>query len=359
MAAHANLIWHMGRACALRYQNRMRPRFYPSLVNDRSGDPAVFVDFLMERRAVLIDLGDISALNGRAAQRITDVFVSHTHIDHFIGFDRLLRLFVGRPKHLRLHGPAGFIDRVDAKLSAYTWNLAGRFQDDLVLDVVEIADDVGGKTARFRLTNRFGRENEAPVAFSGGVIRGEPSLSMRCAVLDHRIPCLAYALQETKHVNVWRNRVDELGLAVGPWLDELKAAVHAGLPDDTPIVVPQQGEPEGTLPLGFLKENIVTISPGQKIAYVTDAAFTPANADAIVDLASGADILFIEAVFADADGALARDRAHLTTVQAGSIARRAGVRRVESFHFSARYEGRHEQLLEEVQEAFQGRRSPR
>ena len=348
----------MGRAGALRYQNRMRPRFYPALVNDRSGDPAVFVDFLMERRAVLIDLGDLSALNGRSAQRITDVFVSHTHLDHFIGFDRLLRLFVGRPKRLRLHGPAGFIDRVDAKLSGYTWNLAARFRDDLIVDVTEITDEVSGRTARFRLTSHFAREDEVPVAFRDGVIRSEPSLTVRCAILDHRIPCIAYAMQETEHVNVWRNRIDELGLAVGPWLDQLKAAVHARLSDDTPITVPRGGASDGTLPLGFLRERMVTISPGQKIAYVTDAAFTPANADAIVDLASDADTLFIEAVFVDADRALARDRAHLTTVQAGSLARRAGVRRVVPFHFSARYEGCHDRLLSEVDEAFRGTRDP-
>ena len=86
----------------------MRPKFYPSLVNDRFGDPAVFIDFLLERRAILFDLGDIHALPPRSVLRLTDIFVSHTHIDHFAGFDRLLRLLVGRPKLLRLYGPPGF-----------------------------------------------------------------------------------------------------------------------------------------------------------------------------------------------------------------------------------------------------------
>jgi ribonuclease Z len=79
-------------------------------VNDRFGDPALYVDFLLEKRAMLFDLGDIHALPGRNILRLTDVFVSHAHIDHFIGFDHLLRLLVGRNKRLRLYGPAGFID---------------------------------------------------------------------------------------------------------------------------------------------------------------------------------------------------------------------------------------------------------
>ena len=119
------------------------------------------------------------------------------------------------------------------------------------------------------------------------------------------------------------------------------------------IVVGRPGGP-GTLPLGLLRERLVTITPGQKIAYVTDAADTPANRAAIVDLARGADTLFIEAVFPEADAALAADRAHLTTTQAGELARLAGAARVEPFHFSPRYAGQEAQMLAEVEAAFRG-----
>ena len=87
--------------------------------------------------------------------------------------------------------------------------------------------------------------------------------------------------------------------------------------------------------LGSLRD-LLTVTVGQKIAYVTDVADTPANRAAIVALVQNADILFIEAAFAGADAALARERAHLTTTDAGVIAREANVRRVEPFHFSPR-----------------------
>lgn len=332
----------------------MRPRFYPSLVNDRYGDPAVFIDFLMERRAMLFDLGDISALPARSVLRLSDVFVSHAHMDHFVGFDRLLRLLVGREKRVRLYGPAGFTDRVEAKLRAYTWNLAGRFRADLVFTVSELCGDGVARRARFRLKNRFDREPQDDARVPGGVLLDEPSLSVRCMELEHQTPCLAFALTEPEHVNIWRNRLDDLGLAVGPWLSELKSAIFRQLPDETAMEVRRGSGETDALPLGLLRDRLVSITPGQKVAYVTDAAHSPANRAAILELARDADILFIEAVFAAADGALAADRAHLTTGQAGELARLAGAARVEPFHFSPRYAGQERRMLAEVGQAFRG-----
>ncbi|WP_343080478.1 ribonuclease Z [Ostreiculturibacter nitratireducens] len=332
----------------------MRPRFFPSLVNDRFGDAAVYVDFLMERRAIMFDLGDISGLPPREALRLSDVFVSHTHIDHFIGFDQLLRLYVGREKRIRLYGPPGFIDRVEAKLNGYTWNLTERFRVDLVFTVTEVAGSGEGRRARFGLRNSFCRQDEQDIQVRNGVLLDETSLRVRFAELEHRTPCLGFALQETEHVNVWKNRLAELGLTIGPWLNTMKAAIYDDLDDDTPIQVERTNSDTDTLPLGFLRENIVSITPGQKVAYVTDAAYNPANAASIVKLVKNADTLFIEATFARRDTEFASDRAHLTTKQAGELARAAGVKRVEPFHFSSRYTGEDETLLREVDDAFHG-----
>lgn len=68
---------------------------------------------------MLFDLGDIASLSPRKIQRLGHVFVSHAHIDHFVGFDRLLWVLVGRDKLIHLYGPNGFIDHVHHKLRAY------------------------------------------------------------------------------------------------------------------------------------------------------------------------------------------------------------------------------------------------
>jgi ribonuclease Z len=331
----------------------MRPLLHPSLVNGRFGDPVVYLETLFEKRAILFDLGDIAALAPRKIIRIEHVFVSHAHIDHFFGFDRLLRILVGRAKELHLYGPPGFVQRVHHKLQAYHWNLVDRYLDDLVFIVTEIDGSLETRTARFRLKNAFVREEAGHRRIAKGVIYSEPMFQVSTAVLEHRTPCLAYAIEEVAHVNVWKNRLAAMGLPVGPWLRELKQAVIENLPDDHVIHVGGSPRTDGgtAMPLGALRD-VLTVTPGQKIAYVTDVADTPANRDAIIGLVRGADVLFIEAAFSEADTALAAERAHLTTAAAGSIAREAQVRRVEPFHFSPRYTGLEEGMRAEVMAAF-------
>lgn len=58
-----------------------------SLINDPFGDPGVYVDFKYRREAFLFDLGDIHLPPPRKLLKIDFIFVSHTHMDHFIGFD--------------------------------------------------------------------------------------------------------------------------------------------------------------------------------------------------------------------------------------------------------------------------------
>ena len=330
----------------------MRPLLHPSLVNGRYGDPALYVEMLFEKRALLFDLGDITFLPPRKIHRLEHVFVTHAHIDHFVGFDILLRVLVGREKTVHLFGPSGFIDRVGHKLQGYQWNLADRFQYDLSFAVTEVDKAGIVRAARFRLKNAFAAEQLEARRLPEGIVHSEPTFVVSAVVLEHGTPCLAFALQERAHVNIWKSRLADLKLPVGPWLRELKRAVAQGLPDDHMIKVPQLDRfPERAMPLGALR-SVLTVTPGQKIGYVTDAADTLSNRQVIRALVHGADLLFIEAAFAQADAGLAAERGHLTTKAAGEIARAAEVRRVEPFHFSPRYEGEEENMIAEVMAAF-------
>jgi ribonuclease Z len=330
----------------------MRPLFHPALVNGRSGDPALYIETLFESRALMFDLGDISTLAPRKIQRVSHIFVSHAHIDHFVGFDQLLRLLVGRDKSVHLYGPAGFTAHVHHKLHGYHWNLVDLYRSDLVFIVHELATENSVRTTRLRLKTAFAPEPLGAKPLAPSTLHSEPTFRVSTAVLEHRTPCLGFALQERTHINVWKTRLLERGLAVGPWLAALKRAVAENRPDDCPVCV-DATRARQPIPLGELRE-LLTVTPGQKIAYVTDVADTPANRQAVIGLARGADILFIEAAFARADAALAAERAHLTTAAAGEIARAAAVRRVEPFHFSPRYAGEEARMLAEVSAAFAG-----
>ena len=338
----------------------MKPLFHPVLVNDPIGDPGVYVDCLFEKRALLFDLGDISRLAPRKILRLTDVFVSHAHMDHFMGFDWLVRLCLGRGHRLRLFGPPGFVAQVEHRLAAYTWNLVESYDTDFTLDVLEMFPDAPARRASFRCRAAFRREGEEEVVVADGVLLDEETFLIRGVTLDHKTPCLAFALEEKQHLNVWKNRLEEMGLPTGPWLKELKRAVLRGEPDARPFAVrwrDREGAHERTYPLGELKREVLRIVPGQKIAYVTDVLYHEANAERIVRLARNADILFIETPFLHQDAARAAARCHLTAQQAGTLARRAGARVVIPFHFSPRYEDGGAALREEVLRAF-GQASP-
>jgi ribonuclease Z len=331
----------------------MRPLLHPSLVNGRSGDPALYVETMFEKDALLFDLGDIWALPRRKINRLAHVFVSHTHIDHFIGFDYLLRVLAGREKTVRLYGPSGFIDHVQHKLHAYHWNLVDNYLSDLVFMTTEIGASLETRITQFRLKAAFAAEPVDEGRLTENTIVNERAFRVSTAILEHRIPCLAFAAEEAGHVNVWKNRLAELGLPVGPWLRELKRAAIERRPDEYMIKTAAIDDNRREMPLAALR-HVVTLTPGQKVAYVTDAADTPANRKAIIRLAENADLLFIEAPFAKEDTYLAAERAHLTTAAAGEIARAAQVRRVEPFHFSPRYGGEETRLVKEVMAAFAG-----
>src|SRR5262245_12957695 len=301
------------------------------LINEPFADPGLFIDFRFRRRALLFDLGDLTPLSPRELLRVSHVFVSHAHMDHFSGFDALLRICLHRAEPLHLTGPADFIDRVAAKLAGYTWNLL----DEGSLDFVILVDEFDGgirRSARFRARGAFAREEVEPRRLAPDLVLEEDELVIEAAVLDHGIPSLAFALQERRRVNVWRDGLDRLGLPVGPWLNEAKRAVRRGEPDDSVVAVEEK-----TVTLGELRKEALQVAPGQRLAYVVDAAAHEDNIDRAARLARGADHLFIEAAFADEDVALADQRRHLTAGAAGRIARQAGVRHVIPFHFSPRY----------------------
>jgi len=335
----------------------MRPIFRPELVNDPFGDPGLYVDFKFEKRALLFDLGDLTALPPKKILRISDVFVSHTHMDHFFGFDRLLRICLGRDTAIRLYGPPGFSAQVEHKLAAYTWNLVENYPGDFVVDVWEVDSGWHARGTRLRCRNRFQREPLEPRRMHDGVLLDEPAFRVRAAFLDHGTACLGFAIEEKTHVNVWKNRLAELGLPVGPWLKELKDAVARNAPDETPVRAwwhDRDGEHERVFSLGALKAEVLRLVPGEKICYVTDVAFHQDNVQRITALAADASQLFIECVFLDQDADHAARKHHLTARQAGSIAREAGAKLVIPFHFSPRYADREAELRGEIEAARTG-----
>lgn len=337
----------------------MTSSFSSYLVNDPFGDPGLYVDIKWARRALLFDLGENDALGPTRLLRAGDLFISHTHMDHFIGFDRVLRIALGRGKTLRLYGPPGLIANVAGKLQGYTWNLVDGYP--LIIETHEFHPHVT-RTAVFRASDGFhsyetvsprrtGHRAAAPFP-----VLEDPMFTIMATSLNHRIPSFAYALQEQFHININKERLHAAGLPVGSWLKQVKQHIWQGKPDDfsfTAALYFEHRKEERTFRLGDLKSQFVSITRGQKIVYVVDVRYDEDNEAKIVELAHRADIFYCEAPYLDRDADKARERYHLTARQAGVMARKAGVRNLVVFHFSPRYTGQGEDIVNEANTALE------
>lgn len=305
-------------------------------------DPFLYLRFFHTGRAVIFDLGDLSLFTPRDLMRITDAFVTHTHMDHFIGLDRLIRIHLQRSASLRVYGPAGFLGNVEGKLKGYTWNLSAGYPLSI------LASEVDGnllKAAFFRARTGFQRE-DAGIRPWEGVVLEEPAFRIRGQVLDHGIPCLGFRVEEKTGVRIRSGELQRRGLVPGPWIAEMKAAIAGNDPPCTKLKV-KTGEGFREAALGDL-EGIWSLTEGVVLAYVVDAAPTPDNLKRVIDLVRGADLLYIEASFLSEDSSHAGERKHLTAVDAGRIASMAKVKQTRLIHLSPRYEGKEDLILREA-----------
>jgi ribonuclease Z len=328
----------------------MRTVFHPFLPNGPTGDPAVWIDLFDEGRAVLFDLGDLRGLSNRRLLRVDRVVVTHTHMDHFIGFDQLLRVALGRERELAVSGPSGFLGHVRGRISGYTWNLIGQYPVRLV------AEEIDGDVVRAEAYTGEGGMRPEPLADRPflGTVHAHRAFTVHADTFDHGIPVLGVALRESEHLSVNKDRLLRAGLVPGPWLHELKMAVRRCEPGDRLLDVPEQRGGARKLTVERLAADLLFQRPGQKLAYLTDLAGTDENLERAAVLARDVDLLICEAAFLDADRELAHDRLHLTARQCGELARAARARRLAPFHLSPRYQGREEELFAEAGEAFGG-----
>ena len=185
----------------------------------------------------------------------------------------------------------------------------------------------------------------------------ESSFKIFTSILEHRIPCLGFALVENKHLNICKNKLESRKFVPGPWLNNLKNMINDDIPNESKISVPV-GEPKAfenrLFTLNELKDELVTTSPGQKIAYITDTVYQKGNNEKIVELVKDADKFFCESPFIASEEERGKERRHLTSYQAGILARRAKVKELIPFHFSPKHFERKDQIYREVEEAFEG-----
>lgn len=314
------------------------------LPNGSAGDALVHLRWRESNRSFLFDAGDPRRLDPRHVLRIDQLFVSHCHVDHFVGFDALVRPRVCRAERMTVHGPDGFLDRVEARLRGYDWNLTEG--NHFVIDAREVRED-RVLHARFDSGSAFERRDLPDTGAAEPWVTA--GVAVESVALEHRIPCRGWAVRAPDRLHVDVDALARAGLTAGPWLAELKQRSAAG--DGSAAMRPGDG-PERTV--AELARELLVRQDGERVAYVTDTLFTDGVLERVCRLADGAALFACEAPFLEEDGHRARQSRHLTAGQAGTLAAAAGARRLLLFHVSDRYGGELGRHVEEASRAAGG-----
>ena len=236
--------------------------------------------------------------------KITHIFISHLHGDHFYGLIGLLNTFSlsGRTEDLFIFGPAGLADVIRVQLR----------QSHTVL--------------------KYPTHFSALQADASECIYDGPALRVSTLPMDHRIPCTGFLFREPPKPR----RIAKEKLSDDLSVDDFKA-LKAG--EDL-------YHSDGTL--RHRNENL-TLPPrrSRSYAYCADTRYQASLADAVREV----DLLYHEATFMHAEAELAAARYHSTTVQAATLASEAQVGQLLIGHYSSRYRDLNP-LLAEAQAVF-------
>lgn len=244
------------------------------------------------------------------------VGISHFHLDHVIHLDQIFRrIFADRVSPLII-GPPGTLEKMQARIQALEWNLFG---DGAFMDVL-----CAGKRHRLQLPGGELEGTEETEAFS------DACCQFQTLELDHGIPSLAFRISEHNTCNINAEAMHQRGLKPGPWVRDLKTAFMEGRAVEIEI----QGN---TVEANTLFD-LLTLNRGRTIVYATDFAATDGNKSRVAEFAQGADVLYCESMYLEADRELATKTHHMTARDAAEIAQAAQPGALRLFHFSRRYE---------------------
>jgi ribonuclease Z len=274
-----------------------------SVPSARRGLPALFVRRGAER--ILIDCGEGTQrqlLRSVGLSDLTDVFITHLHVDHWLGLPGLLQTFNlrDRDRPLAIHGPPGLAEVMRSMKRVY-----GKLCFDL--DVVELE---AGESVR------------------------RDALEIGTVNVRHRVLAYGYVLVEDPRPGRFDAELAaSLGVTPGPDFGRL-----------------QRGETVA----GVRPEQVIGAQrDGRKVVVSGDTG--PCETLAIA--AHGADLLVHEATFGEEERDRARLTGHSTAAQAAQIAADAEVKMLALTHISARYGG--SELREEARAVFAATELPR
>ncbi|MCX8031553.1 MAG: hypothetical protein N3A59_08270 [Thermodesulfovibrionales bacterium] len=328
----------------------MKQTFHIIAIKNPFDDPFLLIRILREKKALLFDAGYIYGVDTGHLLKISDIFITHTHIDHFIGFDTILRLLLRRNSPLKVFGPKGIIDCIEGKLKGYTWNLIKDYP--IKIEAYEVYRNRINHSS-FYAQNSFKRVDNDSYEFNKTILV-DPLYKVDALELSHQIPVLSFSINEDFHININKEALLELGLPIGPWLSDFKKALKRYYNLETKQLIDNEVILKVNNSLYTLKDlmPIAVITKGQKISYVMDVSPTEENFSKLIPFIKHSDHLFCEAYFLEKDRQRAIDRHHLTASDAGRLAKEAEVLNLTLMHFSPKYINSPQEIYNEAMDAF-------
>lgn len=256
----------------------------------------------------LIDCGEGTQLQllrlGLKAQRIDHVFISHLHGDHYFGLIGLLSSLHlnGRTKEMHLYAPPGLEEIITLQL---------RYSQTVL---------------------RYALIFHATTTAQPALIFDNPDIIVDTFPLDHRIPCTGFRFT----LKLRLRKIDR------------EKAESAGIPKEVYPVLKRGQDFTASDGETWRSADFTTDpDPARSYTYCSDTLDTRSYLDAIRDT----DTLYHEATFMHDMLLRANETFHTTAIQAGEIARAAGVGQLLIGHFSARYREL-QPLLDEAKSVF-------
>ena len=323
----------------------LEPTFFAGLIDD----PCLIVRDRPIHQSIMLDCGALHHLAKRELKPVRAIFVSHAHMDHFMGFDTFLRQTHASPRTVELYGPPGITDRVAAKLDAYDWNLTESYW--CTIRVVEVHPDQLLDTV-FPGPEGFPRRSLGTRPRTESTIYRYNHLEVAAEQLDHGIPVLAFRVTERKVFAIDEEKLAAQGYAKGAWLRELKKRFFAEWAEPEPLTVIRQrndilAEETVADPQALYRELSGERQP-VSIGYLTDVGYTGENRQRIMEFLSGVKQLFGECAFLAEDLHKARASRHLATCDVNELLALLNPSVYVPIHFSKTYLGRSPELYAEL-----------
>jgi len=307
-------------------------------------DPLLLVRVRPSGESLLFDCGQLHHLAKRTLKGIRAVFVSHAHMDHFMGLDTLIRHNHVSPKTIEIFGPPGIAGKVAAKLAGYDWNLTEPYWCTLLVHEVH-ADRL--------ISFRFPGSEGFPALPHGEVPRRERTiyrnefLQVEGELLDHKLPVLACRISERESFLVDTAKIATEGLLPGEWLRILKKRFYAGELAAPLRVLTPDGEAE-VADAGKLFDRIRLAHTPATIGYLTDIGLSPENLAKAESLLTGVTLLACECSFLAADEEKARLSRHLCTSDLNLLLERLKPAFILPLHLSKSYIHRWDAVYQEL-----------